>query len=308
MNPSPELFPEYIAVVEHGSISKAARVLGVPRASLSRRMGALEETLGVRLLHRQSRPMRLTPAGEELFRRAQRVLRETEDTWDAVRVHDDRPRGLLRVSLPPNTPLFVEFILQFAKKYPEVELLVSSDARHVDLLSERIDVAIRIGDVRDPELIARRIWRSKNLAVVASSYVRRAGLPQTVEELGEHPCMRTFDGTWHPSSFWPLRNGERVKVTGGLMCNDISLLVRAAQEGLGIAILPKDLIRDALASGELVPVLESEIGNETDGHVVYVERRFLLPQLRAFVDDLVDWCFPADIRTPSGTGDAPVDR
>lgn len=289
MNPSPELFPEYIAVVKTGSISKAARLLGVPRASLSRRINALEEMLGVRLLHRQSRPMRVTPAGEELFRRAQRVLRDTTDTWDAVRVHDDRPRGLLRVSLPPNTPIFLEFILQFVKEYPEVELLVSSDARHVELLSEGIDVAIRIGDVQDPNLIARRIWRSKNLAVAARSYVEQFGLPQTVEELSEHACMRTFDGTWQPSSLWPLRNGDRVEVSGGLMCNDISLLIRAANEGLGIAILPKDLIQSALTSGDLVPVLESEVGNETHGHVVYVERDFLLPQLRAFVDDLVDY-------------------
>jgi DNA-binding transcriptional LysR family regulator len=288
MNPSPELFPEYIAVVEHGSISEAARVLGVPRASLSRRMSALEETLGVRLLHRQSRPLQLTAAGEELFRRAQRVQRDTEDTWDAVRVHDDKPRGLLRVSVPPNAPAFLAFIVRFAKAYPEVELLVSSDARHVDLVAERIDVAIRIGNVRDPDLIARRFWRSKSLAVASPAYIKRFGLPETVEALRDHTCMRTFDGTWQPSSYWPLRDGSRVRVDGGLMCNDISLLVRAAHEGLGIAVLPRDLIADSLDTGALIEVLEAEVGSETLGHVVYVERNFVLPQVRAFVDALIE--------------------
>ena len=288
MSPSPELFPEFIAVVEHGSISEAARVLGVPRASLSRRMSALEDTLGVRLLHRRSRPLRLTTAGEELFRRAQRVVRDTEDTWDAVRVHDDRPRGLLRVSVPPNAPGFLDSIVAFSTAHPEVELLVSSDARHVDLVAERIDVAIRIGNVRDPALIARRFWRAQSLAVASADYVQRRGVPQTVDALQDHACMRTFDGTWQPSSYWPLRDGSRVRVDGGLMCNDISLLQRAVQQGLGIAVLPRDLVADALDSGELVAVLEAEVGSETLGHVVYVERNFVLPQVRAFVDLLIE--------------------
>jgi len=288
MNPSPELFPEYIAVVEHGSISEAARVLGVPRASLSRRMSALEEALGVRLLHRQSRPLQLTAAGEELFRRAQRVQQDTEDTWDAVRVYDDTPRGLLRVSLPPNAPAFLDFIVRFSKAYPEVELQVSSDARHVDLVAERIDVAIRIGNVRDPDLIARRFWRTRSLAVASRGYAERHGLPETVDALREHACMRTFEGSWQPSSYWPLRDGSRVRVDGGLICNDISLLVRAVHEGLGIAVLPRDLIAAALHAGELVEVLEEDVGSETLGQVVYVERNFVLPQVRAFIDLLIE--------------------
>lgn len=289
MSPSADRLAEFVTIIREGSISRAARVLDIPRATLSRRINSLERELGVRLLQRKSRPMRLTPAGEALFERAHRIVEDTRSAWEAVRMHDGVPRGLLRVSLPPSVPAIHGYILEFAAACPEVRLVVSVDARHVDLQAEGVDVAIRVGEVRRESVIARRIWSCPAWAVAAPAYLERRGRPQSLDDLADHACITTFDGEGVHRPRWPTADGGAVDVTSPLVCGDIALLERAVRAGLGVAMFPEDLMWDALHSGALVRVLPEALRGEARAYAVYADREYVLPQMRAFIDGLVEY-------------------
>ena len=280
--PSTERLHEFVAVVDRGSISGAARALEMPRATLSRRITALETELGLRLLHRGTRRLVLTPAGEELHRRARRIVADAQAAWDSVRRLDDVPRGLLRVSLVdiPRQPVFTEFL----RRYPEVRLEVTTTTRHVDLIAEGIDVALRFGPVSDASLIARRLWTGRAHAVASPSYLAAHGRPDSLEQLAEHECFVGFAGAWAPQRTWPLLDGGVVPVSGRVASNSVRLLADAARAGLGIAMLPDQVIGAALDDGSLEIVLEELVGADVPISLVYADREFLDPKVRAFVD------------------------
>lgn len=244
MAPSSDRLREFTTVVREGSISRAARVLELPRATLSRRMNGLERDLGVRLLHRKSRPLQLTPAGEELLGRASRIVEDTHAAWEAVKMLDGVPRGLLRISLPPNVPAIHRYIVGFIKGYPEVELNVAVDSRHVDFAAAGVDLAIRVGEIKDTSLVVRRIWRSAIVAVASPQFLSRHGPPRSTEELREMSCLTTFDGEGIHAPRWPLRGGGTLSVSSQFACGDIALLKHALLEGLGIGLFAEDLIAE----------------------------------------------------------------
>ncbi len=216
-------------VMQAGSISEAARIMGLPRATLSRRMARLEADLGVRLILRRTTKLALTHAGEELLRRAKRVVADADEAWDAVRRLDDTPRGLLRVSMAGShfLTLFTDFLCDF----PEVRLEVQSTTRHVDLLAESVDVAMRIGPVKDQDLIARRLHTDRLIVVAAPEYLNRMGTPQKATDLTKHICIVGFAGEWTPNNIWPLWKGGTISVGGRLSANEIGLIREAAIEG-----------------------------------------------------------------------------
>jgi DNA-binding transcriptional LysR family regulator len=283
--PSPERLEEFAAVVDAGSISAAARSLGVPRATLSRRMSGLEEELGVRLLHRTSRRMVLTPAGEELNRRARRLVADTQEAWAAVQRLDDVPRGLLRVS---TTRGFLDRLLvDYLTEFPEVQLEVRSTTRHVDLIGEGVDVALRFGAVRDPNLIVRKVVAGRCHVMAAPSYLARRGTPTQARDLTHHTCLVGFAGDFSPQRRWPLVAGGWVEIGGRLAANDIVVLAAAARAGLGLALLPDAAVVDSVASGELVVVLDGIVESDASVSLVYADRAFIDPKVRVFVDRAV---------------------
>ncbi len=301
MEPSADRLREFVTVVRTGSISRAARLLDVPRATLSRRINGLERELGVRLLQRRSRPMRLTQAGEALYGRAARIVRDTRTAWEAVRMQDGIPRGLLRVSLPPSTPVIHDYIVEFVTRYPEIELVVTVDPRHVDLQAEGIDVAVRVGPIRQPSAVARRIWSSAVWAFASPAYLQEHGEPKTVEDLAAHRCIATFDGEGVPRPRWPLRltasaspevnaasHAATIPITSRLVCGDIALLQRAIEAGRGIGMLPEDLAWQGMQTGVLVRVLPDALRGEVSASAVYLDREYVLPQMRVFIDGLVE--------------------
>ena len=169
--PSLDRLREFLEVTRAGSISGAARRLGLPRATLSRRIASLEADLGVRLLIRRTTRLALTRAGEELLKRAQRVVVDADAAWEAVRRLDDVPRGLLRVSV--TGPYLLRLFTDFLRDFPEVILEVQSTTRHVDLLAEGVDVAMRIGPIRDQDLIARLVHVDRLMVVASPDYRMR---------------------------------------------------------------------------------------------------------------------------------------
>ena len=185
-----EDFDAFVAIVDSRSISEAAREMGVPRATLSRQLARLEERLGVRLLHRGTRSLTPTQAGEALYPRARALLDGARATVTAVRRIDDVPRGLVRVTAPPLvSPMLGMLISAFIRDNPDVQVEFRTSTEHFDLAAEQIDIAIRAGVVRDPSLIVRRLFRSDMLAMAAPSYLQDRGHPADVTDLSRHLCL-----------------------------------------------------------------------------------------------------------------------
>jgi LysR family transcriptional activator of dmlA len=283
--PQTDRLGEFAAIVEAGSITAAARALGLPRATLSRRISALEAELGVRLLHRSTRRLVLTPAGEELHQRARRIVAEASEAWEAVRRLDDVPRGLLRVSATDAAlgDLFVEFL----EEYPEIQLEVQSTPRHVDLIAEGIDVAIRFGPVKDTNLIVRKVANGRQIVVASPEYLDARGVPTRPSHLKDHDCIVGFAGEFAPTRTWPLLAGGAVPVGGRLACNEIRLAARAARRGQGLALLPLPIVSDDLERGTLIHVLGDAVGQDSPVSIVYADREYIQPKVRAFVDRAV---------------------
>ncbi len=287
----------FVAIVEAGSVAAAARELNLPRATVSRRLARLEERLEARLLHRTTRKQGLTDAGEELFRHARSILAAVRDATDALRREDGVPRGLLRVSLPPADPRLQPLIPEFLQAFPEVSVEVEYGTRYVDLVAESVDVALRAGQSPLSEgLIAKRLATMCAQPYASPAYLEQHGTPKTPADLANHSCLLSFAEGVRPITHWPLRTpdsaepgagSDRIRVHGRLVSNDLGTLVTACAMGLGIALLPDRFVIET--DVELVPVLEGVVG--ADGHmsIVYAEREFMPPAVRAFVDFASDW-------------------
>jgi DNA-binding transcriptional LysR family regulator len=276
--------------VDAKSLSRAAAELGVPRATLGRRLARLEERLGTRLLRRTTRSLVLTDSGEVLYRHARIVLDAVASAEASVRQTHDVVRGDLRVSVPPMmTESFRELLIGFAERYPELRVQVHFSSELVDLQRAGYDVAIRASSEIQPGLIARTLAREPVLAVAAPSYVAAHGLPRTRRDLRQHRCLLGFARGELPQSHWTVAGGGKLHVEGTFCSNDVLLLRDAALRGLGIAFLPLLLVYPSLESGALVHVLRGSLTAEVRIAVVYPEREFVPAQVRAFVDAVTAW-------------------
>jgi DNA-binding transcriptional LysR family regulator len=276
----------FVDIVTSGSIAAAARNCGETRSTLSRRLSKLEADLGVELLSRSSRRLVPTRAGDELFRRAQRIIAEVTAAEEAIRRLDDVPRGPLRVSIPPGDSAEVvgDLFASFLNRYPQIEVEIVASDRHVDLVGEGFDAAIRAGDAGDPGLVRRIVGRHRLIAVASPAYLATDGAPASAEHLRDHRCIVGFAGTDRAVPVWPLVAGGSVRVPIHIACNNLTLQRALARAGHGLALVPALLAAADLASGVLVPVLPESVGANTTLSIVYPERRILEPQVRAFVD------------------------
>lgn len=290
MHESTEGFESFVAVVDAGSISAAAAALGLPRETLSRRLARLEERLGVRLLHRSSRQLSLSPAGHQLYARARPLVAAAREAEAEVRLLDDVPRGLLRVAVPPGAVagslggVFSELL----RRWPELRIEALAATRHVDLIAEGFDVALRGGVVRDLRLVARKLLGSSLIAVASPAYLSRRGALGAAAQLHQHDLLLGMDAGEQPARAWPRLDGPPVPVQGRLVSNDLLMLVGAARGGQGIALLPEIAVRGDLLSGGLVQVLADEVGGAAGLWVVWPDRARTPPKVRAFVDHVAD--------------------
>ena len=279
----------FTRTTEAKSLSRAAAEMGVPRATIGRRLARLEARLGVRLLRRTTRALSLTDAGEALYRHARIVLDALAQAQASCGAQADVMRGDLRVSVPPMVgPSFLAMVTAFAKTHPLVRVQVDFSTRVVDLQREGYDVALRASAELQPGLVARTVMRQRLIAVAAPQYLETMGVPRTVKDLRSHRCLTGFARGELPQSEWPVGKGT-VHVEAAFSSNDVFLLREAATSGLGIALLPQILVSERLKSRALVPVLPGVLGVENRVAVVYVERQFLPPHVREFVDTLVRW-------------------
>jgi DNA-binding transcriptional LysR family regulator len=276
----------FVAICEEGSITRAGDRLGMPRSTVSRQLSRLEEDLGVRLVHRTTRRLVLSEAGQELYVRARRVVDDARAAREAVRRQDDVPRGRLRVSIPADLPApFVQILMDFVLAHPHIQAEIHGTARHVDLVAEGFDVALRGGASQDPSLIARRLLRSDVRVIGSRGYLERRGRPLEAADLIDHDCVRNLTRGEVPVTHWPLLDGGRVAVSGRIVCDNLSACVQAVRSGLGLGFLPLAMVAD---HRDLEVLLEEQVGTTGDVSAVYAERALMQPKVRAFVDFVVE--------------------
>jgi DNA-binding transcriptional LysR family regulator len=257
--PDFEAWATFACVVEHRSFSAAAEAIGVSKATVSKAVARLEASLGTTLFHRTSRRLSLTESGKALAERAQRILAEAQAAEEAARNAAHSPSGLVRVAAPITFGVrFVgEAVAAFLERYPDIEIdLRLSDAK-VDLVAEGFDIALRIADLPDSSLRARRLAPIATHVVAAPSYLAKYGTPRHPAELAEHRAIR-YANIAQPN-VWHFRNkdGEEaaVRMDGPLMTDNGDAILPSLRAGLGIARLPDFIINDDLASGTLVEIL-----------------------------------------------------
>lgn len=279
----------FVQVVRSGSFAEAARRLGIPPNTLSRRVQLLEAHLGTRLLQRSTRKLSLTSAGQDFHDRCADAVEGLVDAGQSLLARNDAPSGLVRVAAPADFFDFfpMEWLAEFLAQYPQVRVdFVLSDSR-ADLIADRIDVAIRGGVLEDSSLFARRVLDAGRDGLVASpDYIAARGTPASLQDLAAHDCLvfahPSGRATWDLSG--PDGSNAEVQVAGRLSGNTVQVLRKAALAGLGIALLPSSLTRRELRAGLLVPVLPDFHRKGHGVHLVYASRRHLPPAVSAFID------------------------
>jgi DNA-binding transcriptional LysR family regulator len=276
-------------VVRTRSFSAAARELGLSKSAASRAVSRLEERLGVPLLHRTTRRIGLTPAGEELYARAQRIVEEADDAGRALLGLSEAPRGLLRVNAPVvfGERFVARLLPEFLALHPDVRVEITLVDRMVDLVEEGVDVAIRIARLADAaSLVARRIGPDRRVVVASPAYLDRRGRPEHPRELSGHDCLRY--SLVAASEEWRFQGPEgefSVEVRGPLASNNGTLMAEAVRAGVGLALLPWFIAGDDVRAGRLEVVLEAfEPPIRTAIWAVYPQSRQRSPAVRAFVE------------------------
>jgi len=277
----------FTRVVSAGSFTGAARELGLPKSTISRKVSGLEERLGARLLQRTTRKLSLTDVGQTFYQHAIRVVASAEEAERAVARTLETPRGGLRVTAPLNFGYLGSVIASFLERYPEVQVELVCADRVVDLIQEGFDVAIRAGHLADSSLIARTLGQLQYYAVASPAFLRKNGTPQEPQDLEQFDCL-VFGGGSHRAT-WRLRKEQRtlvVNVRGRLVVNDFDFLVEAVQAGQGVAMLPDFRCLKLLRTHKLERVLPEWCSPEIPFHAVYPSTRHLSPMVKAFVDHL----------------------
>lgn len=285
----------FAKVVASGSLSAAARELGLSPAVVSRSLSALEARLGTRLIHRTTRSLHLTDEGAAYYESCNRILDEIEEADAMAAAGRGEPQGVLRVALPASfghlhvAPL----VPQFAAKYPKLRLALSLSDRRVKLIEEGFDLAVQIAELTDSSLAARKLAPNRRVVCASPDYLRRHGTPRTPQELTQHNFLVA---TWGEGGFSmtieykdPAGKQGEVRVTGKYACDNWEVLRDWALAGLGVALKSTWDARRQLEEGTLVPLCPGyTFDTDVAIYAVYPHRRHLPAKTRAFIDFLAE--------------------
>ncbi len=280
----------FTQVVNAGGFSAAARRMGLSRSAVSKHVADLEADLGVQLLFRTTRRMTPSEAGLAYVERCRAILAEIEETERAVSDADQQPRGLLRVNAPMSFGILHlgPAVADFMKAHPALQVQMTLDDRFVDPVSEGFDVTIRIADLEDSSLIARRIVAARMAICAAPDYLRAHGTPETPEDLRHHACLHY--GNLSTAMHWTLTGADgahRVPIEARLCTNNGQVLRDAALAGLGVCVLPTFIVGRELQAGSLGTILPGYGFGESAVHALYAPSRYLAAKVRVFIDFLV---------------------
>jgi DNA-binding transcriptional LysR family regulator len=276
-----------VAAVEAGSLSAASRRLNSPLATVSRKVSDLEAHLKTRLLNRSSRKLALTDAGQTYFEACKRILDQVSDAERAAIGEYSAPKGSLTLAAPISfgrlhvLPVAVEFL----RAYPEIDLQMMLSDRNTHIVDDRIDLAIRIGELPDSSLVASRVGEIRRVVCASPDYFAERGIPQTPRDLSEHDCV-TFDILMSPD-LWTFRHGNREESAGihsRLVVNTAEAAVDAAMAGIGITRVLSYQAVSGLREGKLVAALQAFEPMPSPIDLVHVGQGPLLQKIRAFID------------------------
>jgi DNA-binding transcriptional LysR family regulator len=279
----------FIAVARARSFTRAAEVLRTPVSTVSRRVAALETRLGVVLLHRTTRQVAVTAEGSRYFEQVQQIM-DALDTLHADVAHESlAPSGPLRISATQDFALayLLPVITSYSARYPDVQISIDFSSRQVDLLAEGIDVAVRLGPLRDSQLHVRRLGFGHQGIFASPAYLLRNGTPNHPEDLPRHRCMRLQGDVDKPGIWRLVSDGrkETVPVSGGLVANGMRFLVECAAADAGIAILDQVLADDHVQRGALIRILPNWTPEPVPVHALTASRA-LPGRTRLFLDAL----------------------
>lgn len=283
--------PVFVAVVDHKGITAAARELGMPKSSVSTALSRLEQALGVRLVDRNSRTMNVTEEGETFYRQAQLIIEQVREAEAAMSGHNVTPRGRLAVALPPAFCLEIVApqIASFHAAYPDIDLELVITSHGVDLLRDKVDLAVAVGALPDSDYIARTLISSPLILVASPSYLATHEIGTTLEEIRSH--IQVCE-TRYSLSAMPVHVGGKagqIDFDRGITHANNPLVVRSAVlNGAGVSPLPMHYCRDQLVNGSLVEVCRHVSFDRTASKlaVVYPGHRLISPRIRAFVEFL----------------------
>jgi len=276
-------------VVAAGSLSAAGRELGLSPAMISRRLAGLEARLGVRLINRTTRSLRLTDEGASYYDTCARVLAEIEEADAAASAGRVEPQGPLKVAMPASFAHqhLAPLIPEFAKRYPKVQLALSLSDRNVNIIGEGFDLAIRIAHLEDSSLAARQLAPNRRVVCASPAYLARHGTPRTPDELVNHNCLTANDFVANWDYKGPDGKAGSVRVSGRYACDNWAVLREWALAGLGVALKSTWDVHRHLEDGSLVSVCPRyTFDSDVAIYAVYPHRRFLPAKTRVFIEFL----------------------
>ena len=278
-------------VVASGSLSAAARDLGVSTAVVSRRLASLEARLGVRLVNRTTRRLALTDEGASYLDACTRILGEVEDADAAAAARRIEPQGVLKVALPASFghKHIAPLIPPFAERFPKIQLALSLSDRTVNMIEEGYDLAIRIGELEDSSLAARKLAPNRRVVCASPGYLKTHEAPRKPDDLQRHNCLTTNDLRMNWEYKGPDGKRGSVRVTGHYACDNWEVLREWAMAGLGVALKSTWDVRRQLEDGSLVSLLPGyDFGTDVAIYAIYPHRRYLPAKTRVFIDYLAE--------------------
>ena len=286
----------FVRVAETENFSAAARALKLTPSAVSKLIGRLEDRLGARLLNRTTRRVSLTGEGRTYYQRCVPILAAIDEAEQTISGRHGEPRGMLKVNASTTfgRDHILPLIPDFLARYPELRVQLTLSETFVNLVEEEVDVAIRIGQLPDSTLIARKLGRTRRMVVGSPSYLEQHGVPRTPDDLKNHNCIILSDAT----SFnrWEFKGPDgprRIEVRGNFETNNAVALSNAALTGIGLIRAGNFTLAADIRAGRLVPVLaDFETTTETNVYAVYPHNRHLSPKVRVFIDILADTFLP----------------
>lgn len=282
----------FVQVVNSGSFTAAADALGLSKSVVSKYVTRLEDRLGARLLNRTTRRLSLTEVGRAFFERSERGLLEIEEAEMEVSRLQGEPRGQLRINCPMSFGILhvAPLLPAFQARYPSLAVDMTLDDRRVDVVDEGVDLAIRIGDLPDSSLVARRLGPCRHVVCGTPGYFARHGVPQVPEDLADHATL-TFRYHASPNEWrfvGPNGAYHKVALQSRLQMNNSLALREAVLQGAGVTLTPTFVVGADIRAGRLRAVLSDYAAMEVSIYAVYPQRKHLSPKIRAFVDFMLE--------------------
>ncbi|WP_213979411.1 LysR substrate-binding domain-containing protein [Sphingomonas sp. dw_22] len=279
----------FVAVADNGSFARAAAALRMARPGVTNAVSALEASIGVRLLHRTTRRSSLTGEGELFYERASQILADVAGAQNLFGSSGQAPKGRLRVDIPVALakPLIIPRLPEFMERYPDIEIILGVSDQPVDLLAEGVDCVVRLGELSASSMISRVVAHVPMVSCASPYYLDARGVPKTVEDLSAHRAVTYFAGRGRSSIDWHfVVDGEErpVRMRSSILVNDSEALVACALAGLGMIQALQAGVADHLETGRLVEILPHLKSVRRSVSVMYPNRQYLAPQVRAFID------------------------